>query len=161
MVDALALLQRVLSTPFECTYLRCCVWVIRDNQREGHFRHSWLPYSTYLYLDFHLFCSMTKLKEYSREICYPRRVPIFVRLFDKYEYIVRFWPKLDHQPFQFCQGIIWCVCFVHEIYLQCKQTWDLSKNLHDWKFQGKKFTQKTRNFRHLLNRDKKCVNALN
>ena len=41
------------------------------------------------------------------------------------------------------------------------QTWNLSKNLHDWKFQGKKFTQKTRNFRHLLNRDKKCVNALN
>ena len=26
---------------------------------------SWLPYSTYLYLDFHL-CSMTKLKEHSR-----------------------------------------------------------------------------------------------
>ena len=42
-----------------------------------------------------------------------------------------------------------------------KQTWDLSKNLHDQRFQGKKFTQKTRNFRHLLNRDKKCVNALN
>ena len=41
------------------------------------------------------------------------------------------------------------------------QTWDLSKNLHDWRFQGKKFTQKTRNFRHLSNRDKKCVNALN
>ena len=41
------------------------------------------------------------------------------------------------------------------------QTWNLSKNLHDWKFQGKKFTQKTRNFRHLFNRDKKCVNALN
>ena len=31
---------------------------------------SWLPYSTYLYLDFHLLCSMTKLKEHSREICY-------------------------------------------------------------------------------------------
>ena len=29
----------------------------------------WLPYSTYLYLDLHL-CSMTKLKEHSREICY-------------------------------------------------------------------------------------------
>ena len=29
---------------------------------------SWLPYSTYPYLDFHL-CSMTKLKEHSREIC--------------------------------------------------------------------------------------------
>ena len=29
----------------------------------------WLPYSTYLHLDFHL-CSMTKLKEHSREICY-------------------------------------------------------------------------------------------
>ena len=28
-------------------------------------------------------------------------------------------------------------------------------------FRVKKFTQKTRNFRHLLNRDKKCVNALN
>ena len=42
-----------------------------------------------------------------------------------------------------------------------KQTWDLSKNLHDRRFQGKKFTQKTRNFWHLLNRDKKCVNALN
>ena len=41
------------------------------------------------------------------------------------------------------------------------QTWNLSKKLYDWKFQGKKFTQKTRNFRHLLNRDKKCVNALN
>ena len=27
-----------------------------------------MPYSTYLYLDFHL-CSMTKLKEHSREIC--------------------------------------------------------------------------------------------
>ena len=35
-------------------------------------RGSWLPYSTYLYLDFHLLCSMTKLKEHSREICYPR-----------------------------------------------------------------------------------------
>ena len=33
-------------------------------------RGSWLPYSTYLYLDFHLLCSMTKLKEQSREICY-------------------------------------------------------------------------------------------
>ena len=32
------------------------------------FTPSWLPYSTYLYLDFHL-CSMTKLKEHSREIC--------------------------------------------------------------------------------------------
>ena len=33
---------------------------------------SWLPYSItpYLYLDFHLLCSMTKLKEHSREICY-------------------------------------------------------------------------------------------
>ena len=31
---------------------------------------SWLPYSTYLYLDFHLLCSMAKLKEHSREICY-------------------------------------------------------------------------------------------
>ena len=41
------------------------------------------------------------------------------------------------------------------------QTWDLSKNLHDRRFQGKKFTQKTRNFWHLLNRDKKRVNALN
>ena len=35
---------------------------------------SWLPYSTYLYFDFHLLllfhlCSMTKLKEHSREIC--------------------------------------------------------------------------------------------
>ena len=29
---------------------------------------SWLPYSTYLYLDFHLF-SMTKVKEHSMEIC--------------------------------------------------------------------------------------------
>ena len=29
---------------------------------------SWLPYSTYLYLDFHLL-SMTKLRENSREIC--------------------------------------------------------------------------------------------
>ena len=41
------------------------------------------------------------------------------------------------------------------------QTWNLSKNLQDRRFQGKKFTQKTRNFRHLLNCDKKCVNALN
>ena len=41
------------------------------------------------------------------------------------------------------------------------QTWNLSKNLHNRRFQGKKFTQKMRNFRHLLNRDKKCVNALN
>ena len=41
------------------------------------------------------------------------------------------------------------------------QTWDLSKNLHDRRFQGKNFTQKTRNFGHLLNHDKKCVNALN
>ena len=31
---------------------------------------SWLPYSTYLYLDFHLLCSMTKLKGHSREICW-------------------------------------------------------------------------------------------
>ena len=29
-----------------------------------------MPYSTYLYLDFHLLCSMTKLKEHSGEICY-------------------------------------------------------------------------------------------
>ena len=28
-----------------------------------------LPYSTYLYLDFHMLCSMTKPKEHSREIC--------------------------------------------------------------------------------------------
>ena len=41
------------------------------------------------------------------------------------------------------------------------QTWNLSKDLQDRRFQGKKFTQKMRNFRHLLNRDKKCVNALN
>ena len=41
------------------------------------------------------------------------------------------------------------------------QTWNLSKDLQGRRFQGKKFTQKTRNFRHLLNRDKKCVNALN
>ena len=41
------------------------------------------------------------------------------------------------------------------------QTWNLSKNLQDRRFQGKEFTQKTRNFRDLLNRDKKCVNALN
>ena len=39
------------------------------------------------------------------------------------------------------------------------QTWNLSKDLQDRRFQGKKFTQKTHNFRHLLNRDKKCVNA--
>ena len=43
----------------------------------------------------------------------------------------------------------------------CCQTWNLSKDLQDRRFQGKKFTQKTRNFRHLLNLDKKCVNALN
>ena len=36
---------------------------------------SWLPYSTYLYLDFHLLCSMTKLKEHSREICYKTPCP--------------------------------------------------------------------------------------
>ena len=41
------------------------------------------------------------------------------------------------------------------------QTCNLSKDLQDQRFQGKKFTPKTRNFRHLLNRDKKCVNALN
>ena len=41
------------------------------------------------------------------------------------------------------------------------QTWNLSKNLQDRRFQGKKFTQNTRNFRHLLNCNKKCVNALN
>ena len=35
------------------------------------------------------------------------------------------------------------------------------KKLHDRRFQGKKFTQKAHNFRHLLNRDKKCINALN
>ena len=35
----------------------------------SYFYHSWLPYSTYLYFDFHLLCSMTKLKEHSREIC--------------------------------------------------------------------------------------------
>ena len=35
------------------------------------------------------------------------------------------------------------------------------KKLHDRRFHSKKFTQKTRNFQHLLNRDKKCVNALN
>ena len=31
--------------------------------------HSWLPYSTFLYLEFN-FCSITKLKEQSRDICY-------------------------------------------------------------------------------------------
>ena len=41
------------------------------------------------------------------------------------------------------------------------QTWYLSKKLHNRRFQGKKFTQKTHNFGHLLNCDKKCVNALN
>ena len=50
---------------------------------------------------------------------------------------------------------------VHVLRCTSFQTWDLPKSLHDWKFQGKKFTQKTHNFRHLLNRDKKCVNALN
>ena len=30
---------------------------------------SWLPYSTYLNLYFHLLCSMTKLKEHNMEIC--------------------------------------------------------------------------------------------
>ena len=31
--------------------------------------NSWLPYSTYLYLYFHLLCSITKLKQRSRKIC--------------------------------------------------------------------------------------------
>ena len=51
-----------------------------------------------------------------------------------------------------------CLLLSSNIFLQ---TWDLSKKLHDRRFQGKKITQKTRNFQHLLNRDKKCVNALN
>ena len=38
---------------------------------------SLLPYSTYLHLDFHL-CSMIKLKEHSREICYSIMVPIIL-----------------------------------------------------------------------------------
>ena len=31
---------------------------------------SWLPFSTYLYFEIYL-CPITKLKEHSREICYP------------------------------------------------------------------------------------------
>ena len=56
-----------------------------------------------------------------------------------------------------------CIFFNHSFFLSgvSHQTWDLSKNLHNRRFQGKKFTQKMRNFRHLLNRNKKCVNALN
>ena len=73
------------------------------------------------------------------------------------------WPSLAHycslisriQPLIGSQGP--CLALIAD----ATQTWDLSKNLHDRRFQGKKFTQKARNFRHLLNRDKKCVNALN
>ena len=50
---------------------------------------------------------------------------------------------------------------LQDFYISFFQTWNLSKDLQDRRFQGKKYTQKTRNFRHLLNRDKKCVNALN
>ena len=52
-----------------------------------------------------------------------------------------------------------CQCFGKCLFPN--QTWNLSKNLQDRRFRGKKFTQKTRNFRHLLNRDKKCIIALN
>ena len=43
---------------------------MKMSQRQLHPAASWLPFSTYLYLDFHLLCSKTKLKEHSREICY-------------------------------------------------------------------------------------------
>ena len=42
-----------------------------NNGDPGGNKISWLPHSTYLYLDFHL-CSMTTLKEHSREICYKK-----------------------------------------------------------------------------------------
>ena len=44
------------------------VWNLSENSSVLVPWPSWLPYSTYLYLDIHL-CSMTKLKEHSREIC--------------------------------------------------------------------------------------------
>ena len=47
------------------TFLICILEIVHVI----HMWPSWLPYSTYLYLDFHLLCSMTKLKEHSREIC--------------------------------------------------------------------------------------------
>ena len=53
---------------------------------------SWLPYSTYLYLDFHLLCSMTKLKEHSREICYKTPCPCQLQR----SFYVIFWnPSLE------------------------------------------------------------------
>ena len=36
------------------------------------FKSSWLPHSTYMYLDFHLLCSITKPKEHRREIFYSK-----------------------------------------------------------------------------------------
>ena len=33
-INFISLLQRVLSTPFKCTYCRRCVWCIRTNQRD-------------------------------------------------------------------------------------------------------------------------------
>ena len=33
-INFISLLQRVLSTPFKCTYCRRCVWCIRINQRD-------------------------------------------------------------------------------------------------------------------------------
>ena len=40
-----------------------------------HLGLSWLPYPSYLYFDFHL-CSMTKLKEHSREIYWEKHACI-------------------------------------------------------------------------------------
>ena len=51
-----------ITVPFISTL---ALWILNDSPLFP----SWLPYST-VYLDFHLLCSMTKLKEHSREICY-------------------------------------------------------------------------------------------
>ena len=62
----------VIMPSFTCrgwAYLRKLLYFVSNSENVlVQVQASWLPYSTYLYLDFHL-CSMTKLKEHSREIC--------------------------------------------------------------------------------------------
>ena len=65
----------VFSSLYNCAHIPFTFWQpCKAGTRRYYlmeqilFQLSWLPYSTYLYLNFYL-CSRTKLKEHSREIC--------------------------------------------------------------------------------------------
>ena len=73
---------------------------------------SWLPYSTYLYFGFHLLCSMKKLKEHSREICFPP--PCCAKKKNKRAFLILIeacWRLFCH--FRLNQCICECVCIVN------------------------------------------------